>query len=366
MRFSINKSSLQDALAVVMKGVASRSTIPALSGVLVTAEKDEIVLQTTDLTLSIQYSAPALIEEEGSVVLPGKFFFDIVKSLPDAAIHLELADDIAIITCDAASFSLKTLEREDFPGFPHVDAGQRIAIPFPTFSRMVKKVARVVSKDESRVILSGVLITVDEASLKMVATDSYRLAVTEAAIPDAAPQGFEVVIAGTFLQDIAALPLSEEDVTIAVAENQIVITYQGTVFINRRIEGTFPNYKQLLPQSHQTKAVIETAHLVAAIKRASLLIPPTSPVRFSLDKDGGVVQVSSTSQDVGSVNEVIPCEIEGDSMEIAFNYAYALDGLGAVDDEKVAFEAISSAKPGIFTSQNDDNYLYLIMPVRIS
>ena len=217
MKFSINQAELQDALAVVLKGIATRSTLPILSGIYLNAQNDHVTLQATDLELSIQYTIPALIEEEGRSVFPGKLFFDIVKNLPDAAVHVETLDEAAVITCDASSFSIKTLDAEDFPGFPHVDTQQAISIPFSQFSSMVKRVARVVSKDESRAILTGVLITLEGATLKMVATDSYRLAITEAQLDEPAAEGFQAVIAGSFLQELASLNRTDDPLTIALA-----------------------------------------------------------------------------------------------------------------------------------------------------
>lgn len=365
MRFSINQSELQNALSVVLKGTSSRSTLPILSGIYIEAVEDSLTLQATDLTLSIQYSVTALIEEEGRIVVPGKLFSDIVKSLADAAVHFVVEDDHAVITCDAASFSIKTLDADDFPGFPYVDVQQEISIPFAKFSTMVKKVARVVSKDESRAILSGVLITLEGTVLKMVATDSYRLAIAESEVPESSADDFEAIIAGAFLQEIAALTRSEEGVRIAVAENQIVIRYRDTVFINRRIEGNYPNYKQLLPNSCSTKVTVDTNRLVAAVKRASLLIQPSSPVRFTIDTDAQAIQISSVAHDIGSAQEMVSCVVEGNSVEIAFNYAYVLDGLSVVDSENVLLEVNEGIKPGIFKSSEGEKFLYLIMPVRI-
>ena len=201
MKFSINQSELQNALSVVLKGIATRSTLPILSGIYLDAHDDTLTLQATDLELSIQYSVSALIEETGKAVVPGKLFSEIVKNLPDAAVHVAAEDDSAVITCDTASFSIKTLDAEDFPGFPHVDVQQEVSIPFTQFASMVKRVARVVSKDESRAILTGVLITLEDTTLKMVATDSYRLAITEAELPESSAEEFQAVIAGSFLQE---------------------------------------------------------------------------------------------------------------------------------------------------------------------
>lgn len=365
MRFSINKTELQNAISVVLKGVSTRSTLPVLSGVLLDAVADRLTLQTTDLEVSIQYSAPALIEEEGRAVVPGKLFSEIVKNLPDAAVHVNADEDQAFITCDTSSFSIKALNPEDFPGFPTVDTHQRIEIPFAQFSSMVKRVSRVVSKDESRPILTGVLITLESGLLRMVATDSYRLAVTEATLESSADD-FQAVISGSFLSEIASLPKTESPVSLALAENQIVATCQDTVFINRRIEGNFPNYKQLLPDTYVTRAALDVDRLVAGVKRASLMGSSSSPVKFDLNVASQTTQISAATQDVGSAQETLPCEVEGEDVEIAFNYAYVLEGLSAVATDEVYLEVQSSLKPGIFRATAPESYLYLVMPVRIS
>lgn len=365
MRFSINRVELQNAISVVLKGVSTRSTLPVLSGILITAEGDKINLQTTDLEVSIQYSVAALVEEEGRAVVPGKLFSEIVKNLPDAAVHVKAEDEQAFITCDTSSFSIKSLNPDDFPGFPAVDVQQRIEIPFAQFASMVKRVSRVVSRDESRPILTGVLVTLESGLLRMVATDSYRLAVTEAALNSSADD-FQAVISGSFLSEIASLPKTEANVSLALAENQIVVTCQDTVFINRRIEGNFPNYKQLLPDTYVTRATIDVDHLVAGVKRASLMGSSSSPVRFDLNVASQTAQISAASQDIGSAQETLACEIEGEDVEIAFNYAYVLEGLAAVSSDEVYLEVQSSMKPGIFRAPAPESYLYLVMPVRLS
>lgn len=365
MRFSINRVELQNAISVVLKGVSTRSTLPVLSGILITAERDRINLQTTDLEVSIQYSAPALVEEEGRSVVPGKLFSEIVKNLPDAAVHVRVEEEQAYITCDTSSFSIKSLNPDDFPGFPAVDVQQRIEIPFAQFVSMVKRVSRVVSRDESRPILTGVLVTLESGLLRMVATDSYRLAVTEATLNSAADD-FQAVISGSFLSEIASLPKTEANISFALAENQIVVTCQDTVFINRRIEGNFPNYKQLLPDTYVTRATVDVDHLVAGVKRASLMGPSSSPVRFDLNVASQTTQISAASQDIGSAQETLACEIEGEDVEIAFNYAYVLEGLAAVGSDEIYLEVQSSMKPGIFRAPAPENYLYLVMPVRLS
>lgn len=366
MKFSINQTELQNALSIVMKGISSRSTLPILSCIYIKAIKDSLVFQSTDLELSIQHSTKAMIEEEGEVVVSGKIFSEIVKNLPDAAVFVEDSENDLLITCESASFSLKTLNVQDFPGFPEIEVNQSAILPFDTFSSMVKKVAKVVSKDESRAILTGVLITVENDNVKMVATDSYRLAITEVEVSEASKEDFEVVIAGNFLLDIATLPKSDENISIALSENQIVVTYQDIVFINRRIEGNFPNYRQLLPSEYTTRVGIDTEQLSAAVKRTSLVSNLTSPIKFNVNKDSETIQVSTMAQDIGTAQETLSCSVEGEDVEIAFNFTYVFDGLNSVSTNQVFLELQTSMKPGIFKADTEDNFLYLVMPVRLT
>lgn len=363
MKISINQSELLNALTIVQKGITNRSTLPVLSGVYLEANGDDVLFQTTDLELSIQYRSAALVEETGRTVLPGKLMVDIVKNLPDAAVNIDVNEDSAIISCESSSFSIRCLNPDDFPGFPKVAAGSSITVPFDVFAGMAKKVCRVVSKDESRAILTGVLIEVEEGSLKMVATDSYRLAVTEAAI-EGAVEGFSAVLAGTFISDLAGLPRTGENISLALAENQIIVSYAGTMFVNRRIEGKYPNYKQLIPSSYETRCLVEKNALAAAVKRASLLERSGSQVRISVNVASQTIQLT-TNQDVGSTQEIVKAQIEGVDVEIGFNSHYVSEGLSAMDSSMVSLEIQGTLKPGILKGDSDENYLYLVMPVRI-
>ncbi len=365
MRFTINKTELQNALSVVLKGVSTRSTLPVLSGILIDAHGDEIVLQSTDLEYSVQYTLAALVDEPGKTVVPGKLFNDIVKNLADAAVCVQEADGEARITCDTSSFSVRTLNHEDFPGFPHVETDQELTIPFTQFQDMVRRVSRVVSRDESRAILTGVLITLEGDVLRMVATDSYRLAITEAPMPEATADEFDAVILGSFLNEIAALPRNEGEVSLALAENQIVARSGSVVFINRRIEGNYPNYKQLLPDTYTSRAQMDVAELAASVKRASLLSSSTAPMRFDLNSASQTTQITVSAPDVGTAQETLVCQIEGEDAQIAFNSLYVQDGLSAISGESVMLEVQSDMKPGILRALEPENYLYLIMPVRM-
>ncbi len=365
MKFSINQSELQIALNTVQKGAATRSTLPVLSGIYIVAKGDQVVFQTTNLELSIQYTCAALVEEEGQAVLPAKLICDIVKNLPDAAIHLTTIDLETTITCDNSSYSIKGLEPQDFPAFPKVATDQQIRVPFDVFSSMAKHVCHVVSRDESRAILTGVLIMAENGMLRMVATDSYRLSLVEQPIESVADD-FNAVISGGFVSELASLPKSGEDITLALAENQIVISYRGTVFVNRRIEGKFPNYKQLLPNSCETRVTVGLTSLVSAVKRVALLDQSGSPVKLSVNAETQTIQLSAVAQDVGSAQETVPAQIAGGDVDIAFNSSYVLDGLNSTKGDTVDLEIQASMKPGIFKNPADLSYTYLVMPVRLS
>lgn len=365
MKFSINQSELQNALSVVAKGSSNRSTLSILAGVYIKAEEGSLTLQTTNLELSIKVTASALVEETGETVVPAKLFLDIIKNLPDMAVRIEAEEGSAAVFCNNTTFSLKTLNPLDFPAFPEIEAEQETQFPFKVFSSMVKSTAKVVSHDETRAVLTGVLISRVGSTLKMVATDSYRLAVAETELDQAAAEDFEAVISGAFLQDIASLPNSDKPITLAMNENQIIITYQDTTFINRRIEGTFPNYKQLIADEYKTRATMPTHALTDAVRRVSLLSNKVSPVQIRVDAEAGVVTLVTNSQDVGNAQENLICDVEGESLDIALNFSFLLDGLNSINSDAVHLDLVAGMKPGILRAAGEENFLYLVMPVRV-
>ena len=364
MKFSINQTELQNALGTVLKGTSSKSTLPILSGIFIEAKEDSLIFQATNLDLSIQYQAKALVEEPGKTVLPGKLFFDIVKSMNDAAVHITTNDEGATIICDSSSFMIRTLDPNDFPSFPKVEILQKISVPFETFTSMIKKVSKAASRDESKPALTGINVTLEDGTLSMVTTDSYRLALASAAVKNDNAENFQAVISSVFMADIASLPKTADDLTLALTENQIVVTYQDTVFINRKIEGTYPAYKRIIPTSYATRIRVSRQQLISAVRRASLLGNTGVSVKFEVDVPSHTLQLSST-QDNGSLKETLPFEGDGENIEIGFNCAYVTDGLSSADGDEIFLELTSSAKAGVFKTEGECSFLYLVMPMRI-
>ncbi len=365
MKFSINQSEFLNALTTVAKGAATKSTLPILSGIYIKAQEESLTLEATDLDLSIRCTASALIEEEGETVIPSRLLTDVIKSLPNEAVHLDITDESATIICDTASFSIKVLPYQDFPGFPEITPEQTLTIPFDTFSYMVKKVAHVVSKDESRAVLTGIYIDVHDTALRMVATDSYRLAIADQQLEEE-QEPFNAVISGSFLMDVAGMNRQADTVSLALSDNQIVISYGNTTFINRRIEGNYPRYNQLIPDSYTTRATFNTQQLIDATKRTSIMSNKTAAARFDINAASQTTQLSTAAQDIGAATETIASKVEGEDIEIAFNFGYVISGLTSIDSKEVYLELQGPMKPGILKSADDGSYLYLMMPVRCS
>lgn len=365
MKLSIARSELLDALNVASKGMSARSTLPILSGFYLEAADGILTLQSTDLEISVRHSSPALVEQEGQTVVPGKLLSDIVRSLPEAAVTIEKDKDIVSVRCLHAAFTVKTLNPADFPKFPEITVEKSVSLPASSLSSMVRKVSRSVSRDETRAILTGVLLLIEGPSVKMVATDSYRLSMVDRLLDESVGEDIEAVIPGRALDEAIKLAAGGESVRIGVSENQIVFEFGQTTFVTRRIEGTFPNYKQLIPKESETAVTLTTEEFLSSVKRISLMALHNSPLRVSVQTEDQTLSLSATTQDVGDASEDLMVKAEGNDVEIAFNHAFLADGLSVVTEEEVRLELLSSLKPGLIRSEGEESFLYLLMPVRL-
>lgn len=364
MRFNIAKDELTNVLNTVSKGMSSRSTLPILAGILITAENDEVSFQTTDLEISVRHTVNADVQESGKTVIPGKLFGDIVKALPDAAVLVETNNEQVKIACLESSFTLSTLNPVDFPYFPQVEVDTSVTLPSQKLAALVKKVGKGVSRDESRAVLTGILFSVEDDQVRLVATDSYRLAVGDLILSGQQYDPFQAIIPGRVFEDVSRLAVGYDEVTVAFSENQVVFSFGSTVFVSRKIEGTYPNYNQLLPKECATTVQLPCADLVTAVKRVSLLAQAHTPVRFAFSSANQTVTITAKTQDVGGAQEVLPVQVQGDDIEIAFNHQYLLDGLGSIEGDAI-IQLQTALKPGILKGAEDESFLYLAMPVRL-
>ena len=364
MKFSVSQSSLATALSIVGKGMSGNSTIPLLSGIYIKADNGMLEFQTNNLTISIRHKITANVEEPGEVVVSGKLLTGIVKNLPDAAVTFEGGERTLTITCLSSLFRLNTLDAKDWSEFPEVAFASACELPSVILSEMANKVYKVTSKENSRPILQGVLLSAHDNTLRLVATDSYRLAMCETyAASESTVDDFSLIIPGTVFHDVLTMPSMTEKILIGTTANQIVFSFGTTTYVSRKTEGTYPDYRQLLPKTYATAVTVDTEQFLAALRRVAT-IATTMPIRrIDIDADGQMMKLSINTRDQGESTEYIPASVEGSSMALSLNHHYVAECLvSAPDREKILIELQSPTLPTVFKSSDKINYLYLVMP----
>ena len=365
MKVSIAKSELTAAVSTVIRATASRPSVPSLSGVLINTDGGQVTLFASDLETSIRTEANGLIEETGSVAVPGRFFSDIIRSLPDASVTLETEGEMLNISCNQSNFTIKTIPVADFTRFPDITGIETISLPQDVLASMVKKVSKAVSRDETRAILTGVLLTVQGPTVKMAATDSYRLAVVERVLDTEVADKFEVLVPGRALDEVSKLSSGAPSVTVAVSSNQISFSFSGTEFVTRRLEGNFPSYDKLIPREWKVRATANHTELTESVKRVALLAPNNAAIKMAFVEDDQSLTLTSKAVDLGNASEVVMVKVEGGSGEIAFNHSFVQDGLSVIDSDFITLEVTEPNRPGIIRSA-EEGFIYLMMPVRAS
>ena len=369
MKFTVSQASLARALTVVAKGMATNSTLPYLSGIYIKAAEGTLEFQTSNLTISIRHRIAANVEEPGETVVSGKVLTSIVKTLPDAAVGFSMAKGTRMLelSCNKSHFRLNTLDASDFPEFPAYALERSIELPSTLLSDMVDKVYKVTSRDTSRPILQGVLLSVEENVIRLVATDSYRLAVCDSNVETSSTdEAFVTIVPGATFHDVLSSPAMTDTLLVGTTDSQVVFVFGNTTYVSRKIEGNFPNYRQLLPANCNTSVHLDVKQFGDALKRVSVIASANPSVRLDADADGHLLRLSASSPDQGESSEMVDAEIEGQSMPIALNFHYVFDCVNAVSGtDELALELQGTMQPAIFKSYGKINYLYLLMPVRM-
>lgn len=363
MKITISKSELATALDTVIKATASRTSVPTLAGVLLTTEQDSITLFATDLETSIKTKVNGLIEEGGSLAVPGKIFLNIIKSLPEAAVILEIKNDIVQITCNQAQFSIKTLNAADFSPFPNITGIQSVTLPTTVLSDMVRKVAKSVSHDDTRAVLTGIYVTIEKEIIKMVSTDGYRLSLVEKYLEEPVTDSFEALIPGKSFDEVMRMAGVNPTVSLTLTSNQILFEFGDTSFVTRRLNGNFPNYKQLISHDWSAKATIAYSDLYEAVKRVSILALNNTALKLSLNNEEQKLTLTALTQDVGEAQEDVEIKMEGKDQNISFRHTYIQDGLSVIDNDTITLQVTDPLKPGLLCSP-EEGFTYLMLPVR--
>jgi DNA polymerase-3 subunit beta len=318
-----------------------------------------------DVSLRVPLQAEQV--REGVVVLPARLLLDVVRALPAPAVSLELRSaeqDVELVSGNA-TFHIRTLRAEDFPPFPELDPDRQVSLPVQAFVATALKVAGSASRDETRPVLTGILVSASERELRMVATDSYRLSVKETQLESPLSSPFEVNVPARALQELARIATGsgEEQLTVSVLQNQVVFAIDGVILSSRLIEGQFPNYRQLLPESFDHELRLAGTELTEVVRRISLLAQKNAPLRMAFG--AGELTVSAQTPDVGEASESLPVAFQGEPLEIGFNPDFLRDGLEAVDGD-VVLKLISPLRPGLIESADGSGFQYLIMPIRLN
>ena len=365
MKITCSKDELTRALSLVGRAVSTRASVQVLGGVLLRASGGQLKLAATDMELSLRLVVDCEVEGDGAVVAPGRLLVDLARLLPDGEVVLEHKPEQGTleVTCGSASYKLNTYSAEDFPKLPDAESAQTFTVDRPAFLETVSRVARSASRDESRPVLTGILVRFEGGKLVMAATDSYRLSVKETEIAGSEGAELEAIVPARALTELSRIAQDEGELQIGVQENHVVFGAGETWLTSRRIDGQFPNYKQLLPETFEHEVKLPREEFLEVVRRASVMAQRNSPLRLRFAE--GEVTVSAQTQDVGEAKESLPVPFAGEPLEIGFNPEFLRDGLESVESDEVALRLISPLRPGLIHS-DDEQFSYLIMPIRLA
>jgi len=364
LRITVGKDELASQLGIVARGVSTRTTVLVLGGIQLRAEAGQLHLAATDMEVSLRASVDAQVADEGTVVVPGRLLLDIARSLPDGEITIEHRPDeaVVVVSAGAATYRLHTYSSEDFPRLPETDGSTLHSIDRDALVETIGRVGRSASRDESRPVLTGILVRFEPGKMVMAATDGYRLAVKETPVEGMTLE-LEAIIPARALQELARIAAGADEVQLGLQENHVVFGAAGAWLTTRRIDGQFPNYRQLLPEQFEHELTLPREEVLEVVRRVSLMAQRNSPLRLRFAE--GEVTVSAITQDIGEARETLPAPYSADPLEIGFNAEFLRDGLESVDSESVKFKLISPLRPAVLEGESND-YVYLIMPIRLA
>ncbi|MFD1176601.1 DNA polymerase III subunit beta [Paenibacillus puldeungensis] len=377
MKIRILKNELNESIQHVSKAISSRTTIPILTGIKLDVNFQGMTLTASDTDISIQAFIPAedkekqivQVERPGSVVLPAKFFVEIIKKLPSQEIEMEVQDGFqTLIRSGSTDIQMVGLDPEEFPVLPSIEENQVISIPGDLLKTMIRQTVFSISTNETSPILTGVLWNLSDNQFKFVATDRHRLASRTASLDDADGVRFSnIVISGKTLNELSKIiPDQNTRVEIVVADNQVLFKIDRVLFYSRILDGTYPDTSKIIPTSYKTELVLDTKKLSDSIDRAYLLSreEKTNIVRLQTLEDG-TIEISSSSSELGKVTEQLDVsQFTGDPLRISFNSKYMLDVLKVVESEQLHIGFTGAMSPIIIKPVDDSQSLYLILPYR--
>jgi DNA polymerase-3 subunit beta len=364
LRVTCSRAELAEKLAVVARAVSTRSSVQILSGVQLLASVGRVELLATDMELSLRTGIEAQVDGEGAVVVPGRLIVELTRLLPAEEVTLELApeESVLTVTSGSAEYRVRTYSVDDFPRLPDPGGATLSSVEAEPLLETVARVGRAASRDESRPVLTGILVRFDAGKLVMAATDSYRLAVKETALDGALPE-MEVIIPARALEELRRVAAGSEQVELGMLDNHAVFGVGDSWLTTRRIDGQFPNYRQLLPESFEHEVRIPKEDLLDVVRRTAVMAQRNSPLRLQFSE--GELTVSAQTQDVGESKETLPVPFSGEPFEIGFNAEFLREGVESVATDDLVLKLINPLRPGLIVGADED-FWYLIMPIRLA
>ncbi|MEA4826721.1 MAG: DNA polymerase III subunit beta [Clostridium sp.] len=364
MKFICTKNKLQEAISISQKAVTGKSPMPILQGMYISAKENQLTLIGSDIDLSIETKISADVEEEGSIVVDSKIFGEIIRKLPNSDVEIKTVENNSIeIVCEKSKFNLIHMDPEEFPSLPKINENIIFSISQKILKNMIKGTIFAIAQDETRPILTGILFEVRDKKLNLVALDGYRLALRSNNIDN--EDIINAVIPGKTLSEVSKI-LSEEDenVNITFTPNHILFNLGQTKIISRLLEGEFIKYNSIIPEEYNLKVIAKRSDLLNCIERASLMAKDgnTNLIKFDI-KDENLI-ITSNSQ-LGRVREELNIILQGDELQIAFNSKYLIDVLKIIEEDEIVLEFSSSVSPCVIKNKENNNYTYLVLPVRL-
>ena len=365
LQVSVSRDALAEATGLAARALSTRASVLVLGGIRLQADGEQLTLAATDMEISLRTTIAAEVAAAGAAVVPGRLLLDIARALPAERVELEYVAEESVLTVasGAAHYRIHTYPAEDFPQLPDVETLPLQPVERPALVETVARVGRSASRDESRPVLTGILVRFEPGTLVMAATDSYRLAVKQT--PSAAPVGeLEAIIPARALQELGRIAGGADEILLGLHDNHAVFGVGGAWLTSRRIDGQFPNYRQLLPERFEHELVLPRDELLDVVRRVGLLAQRNSPLRLRFAE--GALSVSAQTQDVGQAQETLPAPYHAaEPLEIGFNAEFLRDGLESIDSATVRVKLISPLRPAVLEGESDD-YTYLIMPIRLA
>ncbi len=383
MKVSVLQENLALGLGIVSRAVSPRSTLPVLSNILIASDEGRLRLSATNLELGITCWIGAKIEEEGSTTVPARTFTDLVSTLPPDRVNMDLnvRTQTMNVRCGTSNTDLKCIDAQEFPPMPTPDLEEGVQINVADLREMIQQVVFATSTDEARPILTGVLVTIEENQITFASADGFRLSVRKAELSSPVPKPIQAVIPARALGELARISTTtlgggssdgSENVTMLMPpqSGRVIFRTQDVELASQLIEGTFPDYEQIIPRSHQTRTVLSTDAFLKACKQAEIFAREgTLIARVSITPGGelqpGTVEISGQSEETGSSQTIVDASIEGPPILIAFNVRFMREVLDVIKSPNVALETSADTSPGVIRPVGQKDFLHVIMPMHL-